>query len=114
MEAKAVARYIRISPRKVKRVMDLVKGRNVEEALSFLQFTPNAAATLLGKTIQSAVANALNEEGNAKLDVEDLYIKRINVGQGPTMRRFRPRSMGRASRIRKRTSHLTVIVGDQE
>lgn len=114
MEAKAVARYIRISPRKVQRVVDMVKGRNVEEALGLLKFTPNTAATLLEKTIQSAVANAINIEGSSNIDVEDLHIKSIDVGQGPTMRRFRPRSMGRASRIRKRTSHLTVVVGDEE
>jgi large subunit ribosomal protein L22 len=109
MEAKAVAKYIRISPRKVRLVMDELRGKKVEEALNHLTFSPQKSARILRKLISSAVANA---GVNSQIDVDTLYIKRLYADEGPTLKRFRPRAMGRASRIRKRTSHLTVIVDE--
>lgn len=110
MESRAVAKYLRISPRKVRLIMDQVRGKDVEEALNLLSFAPQKGAFLLKKAINSAVANA---EQNANIDVDNLYIKRIFADEGPTLKRFRPRAMGRATRIRKRTSHLTVILDER-
>ncbi len=112
MEAKAKARFVRMSARKVRRVADLIRGSNVEEALNILAFTPKAAALPLEKTLKSATANALSLEGTAKLKAEDLWIKKILVDGGPIMKRIRPTSMGRAYRIRKRTNHITIVVTD--
>ena len=112
MEAKARAKFVRMSARKVRRVADLIRGRNVEEALNVLSFTPKAAASPLEKTLKSATANALSVEGTAKLKAEDLWIKRILVDGGPIMKRIRPTGMGRAFRIRKRTNHITIVVTD--
>lgn len=110
MEARAVARYIRISPRKVRLVMDEIRGRGVGEALNALTFSPQKGAYLLRKLISSAVANA---EQNANVDVDALYIKEIFANEGPMLKRFQPRALGRATRIRKRTSHLTVVLDDK-
>ena len=107
MEAKAVAKYIRISPQKVRLIMDEIRGRKVEEAINMLSFAPQKGAFVLKKLIDSAVANA---EQNLNMDVDRLYIKRVFADEGPTLNRFRARAMGRATRIRKRTSHLTVIL----
>lgn len=112
MEAKAVAKYIRMSPRKVRRVADLIRGKNVGEALNILHYTPKAATTPLEKTLRSAVANMLNIEGSSKVDPDDLYVKEIRIDEGVTLRRFRAASMGRAVRIRKRTSHITIKVAE--
>ncbi len=112
MEAKARARFVRMSARKVRRVADLIRGKNVEEALNVLTFTPKAAAAVLEKTLKSATANALAIEGTAKLKAEDLWIKKILVDGGPIMKRIRPMGMGRAYRIRKRTNHITIVVTD--
>ena len=109
MEVRAVARFVRVSPRKVRLVMDQVRGKKVEEALNLLSFSPQKGAFLLRKLINSAVANA---EGNSGLDVDTLQIKRVFADEGPTLKRFRPRAMGRATKIRKRTSHLTVILDE--
>ena len=109
MEVRAVAKYIRISPRKVRLVMDQLRGKKVEEALNALTFAPQKGARIVKKLINSAVANA---EENSHIDVDTLYIKRLYADEGPTLKRFRPRAMGRASRIRKRTSHLTVILDE--
>ena len=109
MEARAVARYMRISPQKMRLIMDEVRGKKVDEAIRLLSFSPKKGAYVLKKLINSAVANA---EANKEMDVDTLYIKRIYADQGPVMKRFRPRAMGRASRIRKRTSHLTVILDE--
>ncbi|MFZ7110442.1 MAG: 50S ribosomal protein L22 [Desulfatiglandales bacterium] len=108
MEARAVAKYVRISARKARIIMDEVRGKRVDEAINMLSFSPQKGAFILKKLIHSAVANA---EANDNVDVDTLYIKRIFADEGPTLKRFRPRAMGRASRIRKRTSHLTVVVG---
>lgn len=113
MEAKAFARYIRMSPRKVRQVVDLVRGRSVEEAINMLHFTPKRASNPVEKVLRSAVSNAMNSEEAAKLEPEDLFIKEIWVDQGPTMRRYNPGPMGRASVIRKRFCHISVIVTDQ-
>jgi large subunit ribosomal protein L22 len=112
MEAIARARFIRMSARKVRRVADIIRGKNVEDALNILTFTPKAAASILEKTLKSATANALSEEGTAKLKAENLRIKTINVDGGPIMKRIRPMGMGRAYRIRKRTNHITIVVTD--
>jgi large subunit ribosomal protein L22 len=110
MEGKAVSRYIRSSPSKVRLVTDLVRGLPVEEAYSILQYSGKRAAIPVLKTVRSAVSNALSREGTLQLKVEDLRVSDIRVDEGPTMKRFRAMSMGRVGRIRKRTSHITVVV----
>lgn len=110
MEARAVAKYLRASPRKVRLCADLVRGKKTEEALNILAHTPKAGAKLVAKVIRSALANA---QQNKAIDVDTLYIKTIFVNQGPTLKRFRARAMGRAARIRKRTCHVTVILSEQ-
>ena len=113
MEAVARAKFSRGSARKVRRVVELIKDKNVEEALDILSFVPKYAAQYIEKILKSATANAISQEGTAKLKAEDLYIKKIFVDGGPMMKRIRPSSMGRAYRIRKRTNHLTIIVSDE-
>jgi large subunit ribosomal protein L22 len=103
----ARARYVRATPMKVRRVVDLIRGRSTEEALAILQFAPQAASEPVAKVIKSAVANA---ENNLDLDPETLWISKAYVDEGPTLKRFRPRAQGRAYRIRKRTSHITIEV----
>lgn len=107
MEVKARTRFTRISPSKLRLPVDQVKGKNAEQALTILKFMPLKGAEIIHKTLQSAVANA---EHNNELDVDKLIVKNIIVDQGPSMKRFRARARGRAARILKRTSHLTVIV----
>jgi large subunit ribosomal protein L22 len=109
MEVRAVTRYVRISPRKARLVTELIKGKPVEEALTILRFVPKKAASLVDKTLRSALANA---EQNPNIDVDTLYIKRIFVDGGPTLKRWRARAMGRATKIIKRTSHITVILDE--
>ena len=109
MEVKAITRYVRIAPRKARLVTELIKGKPVEEALTILRFVPKKAARLVDKTLRSALANA---EQNPNIDVDTLYIKRIFVDGGPTMKRWRARAMGRATKIIKRTSHITVILDE--
>jgi large subunit ribosomal protein L22 len=119
MEAKALAKYVRISPRKMRLVVDLIRGRSVEEALVILQGTRKKASPMVEKALRSAVANALfvgaDEEQSAapRPNVDDLYVKTAFVDGGPMLKRFRPRPMGRANRIRKRTSHLTIVLGQK-
>lgn len=110
MEVKAVAKYIRISPMKVRVIVGGIKGKPVESALQKLKFMPQKAAGILEKTLRSAVANA---DQNADLDVDNLVVRNITVDQGPTMKRFRPRARGRASKIIKRTSHITVTLSEK-
>lgn len=110
MEAKAVARYVRISPQKARLVADLVRGKNIESAINALRFMPKKGARILRKVLESAVANASQNEA---IDVDTLYVKKINVDGGPMLKRIRPRAMGRASRILKRTSHITVVLDEQ-
>lgn len=109
MEAKAVAKYMRISPRKVRIVAKNIKGLTVEKALAQLRYTPKKAAVILLKVLNSALANA---EQKSEIDVDTLYVKNVFVDEGPTAKRWRPRAMGRATRIRKRTSHVTVILDE--
>ncbi|MCJ7507674.1 MAG: 50S ribosomal protein L22 [candidate division Zixibacteria bacterium] len=110
MQAVAKAKFQRMSARKVRRVIELIKGKDVEDALDVLAYTPKYAASLIEDTLKSAAANALNIGGTSKLKAEDLRIKDIFVDGGPVMKRIRPTSMGRAYRIRKRTCHLTVVL----
>jgi large subunit ribosomal protein L22 len=111
MEARAVARYVRVSPRKARVVIDLIRGKGVGEAASILQFNTRAAAEIVGKVLNSAVANA---EKNQKLSPETLFVSEAYVDEGPTLKRIKPRAMGRAFRINKRTSHVTVVVKQRE
>ena len=110
MEVKAIAKYIRLSPRKVRLLMEEIKGKKVEEALNLLAFASQRGAPILRKLINSAVANASQYPD---IDVDNLFIKHIFADEGPTLKRFRPRAMGRATRIRKRSSHLTVILNER-
>ncbi|MBR2216021.1 MAG: 50S ribosomal protein L22 [Selenomonadaceae bacterium] len=110
MEAKAVAKYVRIAPRKVRVVMDLIRGKDVSEAFAILKFTPKVGATAIEKVLKSAVANA---ENNFDMNVDNLYVSSAFVDQGPTMKRIHPRSRGQAFKILKRTSHITVVVGEK-
>ena len=114
MEAKAIAKYIRMSPRKVRRVADLIRGKNVGDALNILHFSAKAASMPLEKTLRSAISNMLNVEGSSKVDPDSLFVKEIRIDEGVTLRRFRAASMGRAVRIRKRTSHITIKVAELE
>ena len=109
MEAVARARHIGYPPRKVRQVADLVRGRNVEEALEILKFTPRAAAEPMSKTIRSAMHNMVNKKGGT-VEAEDMFVKSIQVDEGRTLYRIRPRAQGRAYRIRKRSSHIKVVV----
>ncbi len=109
MEAVARARYIRVSPQKARLVVDLVRGKTAQDALHILTFTRKAAARTVKKLLESAIANATHK-GN--IDVDTLYVKGIWVDPGPTWKRFQPRAMGRATRIRKRTSHITVVLDE--
>lgn len=110
MQAKAVAKYIRISPRKAAQVADLVRGKSVGEAYAILKFTPNKGAAIIEQVLKSAVANA---EHNYNMDVDKLYVSTIFVDQGPSLKRFKPRAKGRADGIMKRTSHITVMVSEK-
>jgi large subunit ribosomal protein L22 len=111
MQAKAVAKYVRISPRKVRQVVNLIRGKKISDALAILQFTPNGSTDDVAKVLKSAVANAGH---NYDLNVDNLIITEICVDQGPTLKRIKPRAMGRADQIRKRTSHITVVVGEKK
>jgi large subunit ribosomal protein L22 len=107
MEARAQARYARVTPRKARRVVDLIRGLPAGEAQAVLRFAPQAASEPVYKVLSSAIANA---EHNNKLDADTLWVSRAWVDEGPTLKRFRPRAQGRAYRINKRTSHITVVV----
>src|SRR5919204_2180643 len=107
MEAKATARYVRIAPRKARRVVDLIRGTGVLEARRRLQFSPLGAAQTVAKVLDSAVANAEQTPG---IIPENLLVKAAWVDEGPTLKRFRPRAYGRATRVRKRTSHITLVL----
>ncbi|MBB6636488.1 50S ribosomal protein L22 [Cohnella thailandensis] len=109
-EAKAVASYIRIPARKVRLVVDLIRGKKVGEAIAILRHTPRSASPVLEKLLNSAVANA---EHNYQLDVNKLVISQAYVNEGPTLKRFQPRSQGRAFSIFKRTSHITLVVSEK-
>ena len=109
-EAQAHARFVRIAPRKAQLVADLIRGKQVGEAIAILRHTPKAASPILEKLLNSAIANA---EHNNQADVNKLVVSQVYANQGPTMKRFRPRAQGRASRINKRTSHITLVVTEK-
>lgn len=111
MQAKAIARTVRIAPRKVRLVVDLIRGKKVGEAIAILKHTPKAASPVVEKVLSSALANA---DHNYNMDLDNLYVTEVYVDGGPVLKRFRPRAQGRAFRIHKRTSHITVVVGEKK
>ena len=110
MEAKAVAKYIRIAPRKVRIVVDLIRGKSVGEAIAILKFTPKVGSEVVEKVLHSAMANA---EHNYDMNVDNLFVSEAYVDQGPTLKRIHPRSRGQAFKILKRSSHVTVVVKER-
>lgn len=110
METHAVSRHLRIAPRKARLVADLIRGKKVDEALMILDFVPKKAARLMTKTLKSVIANAENTQ---RVDVDRLYVCRITVDGGATLKRFLPRAHGRATPLRKRTSHITIVVDER-
>ena len=110
-QGKAVAKYVRVTPRKVKIVLDLIRNKPADEAMAILKFTPKAACEPLAKLLKSAMANA---ENNFDMDVERLYVAECTVSQGPTLKRIRPRAHGRAFRINKKTSHINLVLKEME
>lgn len=110
-QAKAVAKSVRIAPRKVRLVVDLIRGKDVGQAVSILRHTQRGASPVVEKVLNSAIANA---EHNYELDPENLIVSEVYVGEGATLKRFRPRAQGRASSINKRTSHITVVVTEKK
>ncbi len=110
MEKQAIAKYLRLSPRKARYSADLIRGKQVEEALRILSHTPKHGARVISKVVHSALANARQ---NKSIDVDTLFVKTVYVNQGPTLKRFRPKPMGRAGKIRKRTCHITVVVSEK-
>ena len=110
MEARAVARFQRVSPRKARLVVDLIRGKSVGEARTILKFSPRAAAEIVEKTLNSAVANA---ERNLHVKADDLFVGSTYVDEGPTLKRIQPRAMGRAYRVRKRSSHITIVLQER-
>ena len=111
MAVRAQAKYVRVAPRKAREVVDLIRGKSVAEARSTLFFANRNAARVVARVLNSAVANA---ENNNAFSVDDLYVKEARVDEGPTLKRIQPRAMGRAFRINKRTSHITVVVSQRE
>jgi len=109
LETRAVEKFIRMAPRKMRYVAALVRNKSVAEALDILSLTPKKAALIIKKAVQSAAANATE---NSNTNEDDLYISKIYINEGPTLKRFKPRARGRATRIRKRTSHVVVYVTD--
>jgi large subunit ribosomal protein L22 len=112
MECRAVGRFIRVPPRKARLVVDLIRGRGVNQALDTVRFTKKYAARVVEKILRSALANAQNTHGAR--DVERLFVKEAYVNQGPVLKRFRPRAMGRATPIKKRGSHITIVLKERE
>ncbi len=111
MEVKAVSKYIRLSPKKVRQVVNLIRGKSVDEALAILRYTPKRASEAVTKVVKSATANA---ENNLQMNKDELFVTACYVDQGPTYKRYKPRAMGRADIMRRRTSHITVVVGDKK
>ncbi len=109
MEAKAVGKSIRISPQKARLVADVIRGMDVDKAITALRYMPKKGAGIIRKVVESAVANATQDD---QIDVDSLYVKKIFIDGGPSLKRIRPRAMGRATRIIKRTSHITVVLDE--
>lgn len=110
MEAKAIARHVRVAPRKARLVADMVRGMKAGQAQGVLTHSPKRAAHFIEKLLRSALANLMNQDDASKIDINQAVIREIRVDEGPTLRRWRPRAMGRATRIRKRTSHIRLTV----
>jgi len=113
METRAISRYVRMSPRKLRRVAELIKGEPVDRALSILEFTHKAASKAIHKTLKSAASNAIASQGSAKVKVENLFVKEIRIDSGPSWKRIRPVGMGRAYVVRKRTAHIGIILAEK-
>ncbi len=113
LESKAIARWVRITPRKMRLVANLVRGKKVSEAVDTLTYSLKRASSPVEKTVRSALANMMQRDEASRLDPSEVFIHEIRVDEGPTQKRWRPRAMGRAFRIMKRTSHLTVILSAQ-
>lgn len=111
MEAKAIARYVRLTPRKARLVADVVRGKSALQALDILTFTNKKAAVVLKKTLASAIANATN---NFNMNEENLYVAKVMVDEGPILKRVMPRAMGRADIIHKKTAHVTIVVAEKK
>jgi large subunit ribosomal protein L22 len=116
MEAKASARHVRVTPQKARRVVDLIRGKQATEAVAVLQFAPQSASDPIRKVLESAIANARvkADQASEAFDERTLVVSAAFVDEGPTMKRFRPRAQGRAARINKRTSHITVVVAQND
>ena len=116
MEAKAQARFVRVTPMKARRVVDLIRGKQAEEAVATLRFAPQAAGETVLKVVESAIANARvkADRANEAFDASSLVVREAYVDEGPSLKRFRPRAQGRAARVLKRTSHITVVVAPVE
>jgi large subunit ribosomal protein L22 len=112
MEAKAIARWVRVSPIKMRRVANLIRGKQLNEALNTLHFSNMGASEPLEKAVRSAVANLMNKEEGAKISPDELFIKELKIDGGFTLKRFRAASMGRASKIRRRSCHISVVVAE--
>ena len=112
MEAKAVVRSVRMSPRKVRIVANMIRGKDVDTALNILKLLPKKSARVIVKLVESAAANA-EDKAKGKADLDSLVVKRIQVDNGPIIKRWMPRAMGRANRVQRRTSHITVVLGDE-
>ena len=110
METRAMTRFLRVSPRKVRLVVDQIRGKEVEAALNILKFTPKRSATIVTKVLRTAIANA---ETTQSVDVDRLYVKRVTVDEGGMWKRFMPRAQGKATRIRKRLSHITIVIDER-
>lgn len=111
MEARTRAKYVRTAPRKIRLIGDMIRGKDVEEATNLLRFTPKRAARLVEKVLKTAVANA---ENSGNMDTDNLFVSTVYVDQGPTLKRWRARAMGRAVMIRRKTSHLTIVLKERE
>lgn len=111
MEAKAIAKTVRIAPRKVRLVVDLIRGKGVAEAAAILRLTPKGSSVVVEKVLKSAAANAVN---NNKMEQKKLYVKEAYVNEGPTLKRYLPRAKGSANSLLKRTSHITIVLGERE
>jgi large subunit ribosomal protein L22 len=116
MESKAILKFVRVSARKARLVADLVRGKDVAEAIELLSFADKKSAPLIKKLVESAVANAEHESERRgeSIDVDDLFVKSIFVDAGPSLRRYRPRAQGRATKVLKKTSHMTVVLGTRD
>ena len=110
-DARAVAKHIRISPRKMRQVVDLIRGKSIKEALAILKFTPHRSATAIAKVVRSAAANA---EHNFEMDKDALIVAEAFIDQGPSLKRIKPRAMGRADQIKRRTGHITIVVREKK